>query len=295
MIIKAQIESTNVCNFNCPLCPRKSLKIPIKHMNFLLYKKILLNLKTVDWIDLTGWGEPLMHPKNFQMILAAKKLGKKVSLTTNASLLYGRIKNNILKSEIDFLTFSLDSIGNNNLTDHNNKLAIKNIRDFQKEKSKTKTKVQITLINQSQNELEKIVNFCAENNIGEITLCRLEEKIIPVKSKIVNEKKVFFKLRKFAKSKKISVEMYPYAYGKFPQNIGYKIAGRILYKNHCPKPRFSIYINVSGYTTPCCNLPHLKIGNATEEPLNKVLKSYKRKNFFKNENKICKNCRSILI
>ncbi len=295
MIIKAQIESTNICNFDCPLCPRKILKLPIKQMNFSLYRKVLFNLKKVNWLDLTGWGEPLSHPRIAEMISEAKKNGKKVSLTTNASLLRGQVLNNILKSKIDFLTFSLDSVSKNILTDHNKKTAIRNIGNFQKLKTQTKTKVQITLINQSQKELESIINFCAENGIMEVNLCRLEEKIVSGKKNIKDEEKVFYQLRKFAKTKKVSVKMYPYDFGKFPQNLGYKIGGKTLYKNRCPKPRFSIYINVNGQATPCCNLPHLEISDATKSPIGDILNSAKRKKFFKNEKKHCQGCRAMLV
>ena len=63
MPVFAQIEITNSCNLNCKMCPREFLKVPYKHMDYGLYKKIVDNLSGVYQVTLTGWGEPFYYDK----------------------------------------------------------------------------------------------------------------------------------------------------------------------------------------------------------------------------------------
>ncbi|HII72551.1 TPA: hypothetical protein HA265_07380, partial [Candidatus Woesearchaeota archaeon] len=71
----AQIEITNDCNLNCKMCPREFLKVPYKHMDMKVYKKVVDGLKGVHQLTLTGWGEPFYYDKILECVKYAKKKG----------------------------------------------------------------------------------------------------------------------------------------------------------------------------------------------------------------------------
>ena len=86
---KITIESGNVCNLRCPLCPtgqhdssaRKGF-IPLE-----LYKKILDEIgRYLRLIRLYNWGEPLLNKDLLPMIHYARKYGIDVKISTNLSL-----------------------------------------------------------------------------------------------------------------------------------------------------------------------------------------------------------------
>ena len=91
------VDTTRRCNLQCIGCRFHSpisKKSPfvgdtIMDIPFDLYKKLCDDLKTMgtNTIHLTGEGEPLLHPRIFDMISAAKGVGLHVILLTNGTLL----------------------------------------------------------------------------------------------------------------------------------------------------------------------------------------------------------------
>jgi len=86
---KITIESGNICNLRCPLCPTgqhdKSAKKGF--MPFDLYKKILDEIGShLSLIRLYNWGEPLLNKELLPMIRYAMKYGVEVKISTNLSL-----------------------------------------------------------------------------------------------------------------------------------------------------------------------------------------------------------------
>ena len=65
------VESTNICNLSCIMCPtgRKEQVRKKGYMDFDLFKSIVDQM--APWVQTTTlhiWGEPLMHPRLFDMI-----------------------------------------------------------------------------------------------------------------------------------------------------------------------------------------------------------------------------------
>ncbi len=105
-----EITLTNKCNSRCMMCP------PIVHsgkdiMSFELFKKICDESRNlgVEKMILTG-GEPLLDKGLFEKVKYAKKIGfRYIHMFTNGSLLNEANSLNIIKSEMDSLTISIDS------------------------------------------------------------------------------------------------------------------------------------------------------------------------------------------
>ena len=108
--IRLWIESTDICNLNCIMCPNKSLPKKKKGlMDIEFYKKIIDEVSSYTHdISLSHRGEPLIHPDIFYMIEYAKKKGLFVRLHTNATLLTIEKARKLLDSGLDLISFSFD-------------------------------------------------------------------------------------------------------------------------------------------------------------------------------------------
>ena len=105
-----QIEPTNHCNFACTTCPNPTYT-ERGLMEFSLYEGIIEEI--ADYaraIKLSYIGEPLLHPRIFDMIaLAKKKTHAHVYLFSNGSLLDRRAMVELKRSGLDHIVFSLDA------------------------------------------------------------------------------------------------------------------------------------------------------------------------------------------
>src|SRR3990172_1700346 len=84
------IESTNVCNLSCIMCPNgtSGMKRPKGYMDFELFKRIVNEMAPhVETTTLHIWGEPLLHPKIIDMISYCKAKSLPCEISTNATLL----------------------------------------------------------------------------------------------------------------------------------------------------------------------------------------------------------------
>jgi radical SAM protein with 4Fe4S-binding SPASM domain len=106
----ANFEITTKCNMSCAHCARRFLEREEKDMPVAAFQEILGILPHAYRITLVGLGEPLMHPRVDEIISAAKKSGRKVSLVTNAMLLDAEISDRLIDSGLDTLVVSIDTV-----------------------------------------------------------------------------------------------------------------------------------------------------------------------------------------
>ena len=108
--IRLWIESTNLCNLKCPMCPNDSIEPEKKgFMKLDLYKRIVDEIcDHAHDIYLHHRGEPLLHPDLFEMIKYANQKGLLTKLHTNATLLTEERSYKLLESGLDFVSFSFD-------------------------------------------------------------------------------------------------------------------------------------------------------------------------------------------
>lgn len=110
-----QIELMNYCNLKCRYCffQHRLDKINKKTMNVETFKNIVDKTIPVFNINCINFGtvEPFLHPKLFEMADYIKKSYPDIvfSMFTNGMLLNENIINNLLKYDINNITFSLDS------------------------------------------------------------------------------------------------------------------------------------------------------------------------------------------
>lgn len=123
------IEPTRFCNFKCFYCLHSTRGIkegelertgyPIKHMDFSMYEKILMDIKEFPEkpkrIVFSGLGEPLMNPDLPKMIERARELNiaERLDVLTNASLLTPELSEALIAAGTSRIQVSLQGLDSN--------------------------------------------------------------------------------------------------------------------------------------------------------------------------------------
>lgn len=108
--LRLWIEPTNFCNLRCVMCPNSSdREIKKGYLDMKLFKKVIdeASLFTYD-VNLDHRGESLLHPELMEMVKYAKSKGLYLRLNTNATLLTEEKSCQLIKSGLDFISFSFD-------------------------------------------------------------------------------------------------------------------------------------------------------------------------------------------
>jgi len=104
-----QVEVTTTCQARCKFCPRTLLKDSwiSRHIEWDDFIHVIPTVKKGVLVHLQGWGEPLLHPRLWDMARAVKQRQGKVSLTTNGLLLDEAASREICRIGFDFIAVSL--------------------------------------------------------------------------------------------------------------------------------------------------------------------------------------------
>src|SRR5437667_11099419 len=107
--IEITLESTAKCNLYCPMCPRHIYTFDNENMDLDLYKKIVQDCKDyVEFIWPYGIGEPMIHPKIFDMIRITHEAGIRTGMSTNATLMDDKRTDMLLDSGLDYVILAFD-------------------------------------------------------------------------------------------------------------------------------------------------------------------------------------------
>jgi len=108
---KIYIEPTNQCNIACRMCMRNSWDEPSGWMSSETFDAILENLENISPMPIVsfgGLGEPLAHPDFIDMVVRVKKLGGRVEMITNGTLLDERRSRQLVDGGLDMVWVSID-------------------------------------------------------------------------------------------------------------------------------------------------------------------------------------------
>ncbi len=107
-----QVEVSSVCNALCPYCVQACYKDHWEGglMDMRTFARLERGFSMADMVFLQGWGEPLLHPKFWQMVKRVKSSGVKVGFTTNGTRLDADNLSQLLNSGVDVMGLSLAGI-----------------------------------------------------------------------------------------------------------------------------------------------------------------------------------------
>jgi len=105
-----QIEPVGQCNLACKMCPvvLREEKPPA-FMGFEVFCSLLEQFPAMKQLHLQGLGEPLLHPRFFDMVRHAARRGIEVSTNSNLTALSERRAEACVKSGLARLHVSLDA------------------------------------------------------------------------------------------------------------------------------------------------------------------------------------------
>jgi MoaA/NifB/PqqE/SkfB family radical SAM enzyme len=108
-----QIEPVGQCNLRCQMCPIQFRQDgppfgPLAFMDFDVFTRILDQYGNISELHLQGLGEPMMHPRFFDMVAYASSRGISVSTNSNLTLLSTRRAERCVTSGLDLLHVSID-------------------------------------------------------------------------------------------------------------------------------------------------------------------------------------------
>lgn len=185
------VDVTEVCNLECIHCPhtefKKSKYYATRYLDPALNAKIVDEVREcgagkAQYIRYSSEGEPLIHPKGYDMIeYAARKSGVFVTLTTNGTIMNEKRTRRLLDSGVHMIDISIDAMtaetyakvrvkGDLNVTRANVLNLIAWIRQ-----SGSPTKVVVSFIEQPQNshEAEAFKCYWTEQGADSVVVRRL--------------------------------------------------------------------------------------------------------------------------
>ena len=110
---RVYLESTNVCNLDCIMCPT-GLHVDTRPKGYIewdLYTAVIDEIAPwVEAVVLHSWGEPLLHKRFMDMVRYAKARDIWVETSTNATLLTEAKSREILDAGLDRIYLSMDGL-----------------------------------------------------------------------------------------------------------------------------------------------------------------------------------------
>lgn len=107
------LDTGNVCNLRCPLCPTgyHGLQRPQSLMSLRTFEIVLRKIRSYAIeVILHNWGEPFLNPEILDMVRAAKRVGVGTTISSNLNLVQrgDDFLREVVESGLDHLTVSLD-------------------------------------------------------------------------------------------------------------------------------------------------------------------------------------------
>jgi|GEM_PF-377988 len=293
-----QIEVTNRCNMDCSMCPREDLDIELEHMDWDKFTAVVDQLQAKEDITLTGWGEPFLHPRIFQMIAHCKDRGHRVMITSNGLFTKPVIAEQILRSGLDALTFSIDRVEESASVaqGHNNNGVYQNIETVARMRKKggPSLRLQSTLHADCENDLYDVIHYAGKIGCEVVNVGRLDRKYAPDLKRpgIKEEERIFQNADRIARSQNVQLDWIQYSISKGVMRLAYRLLRKKLHRSgkYCLKTFDNAYISREGHVTPCCLLPQAKMGNMLDQNLEDIWQSDRFNDFRENYRETCGSC-----
>lgn len=110
-LARLYLEPTSRCNLECRMCFRTAHSDEQGHLSWEVFELLLSQIEDhphLESVVLMGYGEPLLHPRVSDMLLAFKDRGLRTELVTNGTLLEGSLARRLADGRLDRLIVSLD-------------------------------------------------------------------------------------------------------------------------------------------------------------------------------------------
>ena len=261
------IETTNICNLKCPLCPsgNGTLKRAKGYMEFATFKRIIDEIKDKAFmVILWNQGEPFLNKEFIKMVQYASEAKLFTLVSTNANVLPNAEQ--IVESGLDSIIVSFDGTTqetyNKYRVNGDLQLLKNNVKKLVEAKKKLKKKTplirqQFLVMKHNEHEIDEMKILAQDLSVD-----HLEFKT----AQIYQKEDIFNYLPQNPKYRRYKVS----------ENDDFELKYGI--KNRCSRIWTKPVINWDGELAICCfdkDITH-KVGNILTEPFSNI---WKNKNF----------------
>jgi len=255
-----QVETSFACNLACVMCPWRGLRTQSGGDGLMeegVWAALRPHLPSVAEVDLSGGGEPLLHPHLAEWIAEAKLAGCRAGFLSNGSLLDEASAAGVIAAGVDWIGLSIESARAE--TFHRIRRGAdfetfcRNVRRLTLRRADTVPHVLLNVVMMPSNidELEDIVRLAASLQVDRVNFKQCDvirseaEREFGLFAPKVNRairrhQKAVAKARKLAR--KLGIETT--AYGFVPDELPV-----------CDQdPRSSVFVRCDGQVSPCINL-----------------------------------------
>jgi MoaA/NifB/PqqE/SkfB family radical SAM enzyme len=176
------IESTNVCNLRCPLCPTGAgtLKRRPRMLKFEEFKKVVDSIGDYLYQIYFHWnGEPLLNKELWQMVEYAHKKRIGAAFDTNLNLLNKEEAKKLVLSGLDYLIMSIDGLSQETYVNYrvggDFEKVIENIKHivYWKRKLRMTTPLiiwQFLVFKHNLHEVDKVEDFAKHLGVDDVSI-----------------------------------------------------------------------------------------------------------------------------
>ncbi len=294
-----QIEVTNACNLNCAMCPHSFGEISQEDFPIGLFEELVQNNPPPKHLVLTGWGEPLMHRRFFEMVELSQKHwpAAKIRFTTNGILLNQENQRKIVEHNLAGITVSVDLWPERqSLSDEWRDIlhppspkALRNLIDYCSNEMLVETTpltLQSLLVHENYDDVKEWIEFAAQHAVASINLVRMQQYPNQAlkRPEWKDEQQMITDLICLGKERGVKVRSVN------QQNMLLRLATN--FDRTCLRTDDGVYITINGAITPCCNLRDYSIGDLgdSENAITTAWNSLKEQRFFCEQTSICGKC-----
>jgi MoaA/NifB/PqqE/SkfB family radical SAM enzyme len=289
-----QVEPVGQCNLRCQMCPIQFRRDgppygPPAFMGFETYTSLIDQFPALEHLHLQGLGEPLMHPRFFDMVRYAASRGTRVTTNTNLTLLNDRRAAECVESGLDHVYVSLDAASapvyeSIRLRSHYSRV-IANIERLVQTKAATGAGPGVSLVmvlmRRNLHELADLVTLAADLGISALNvqqLCHdfgestLPAHYAPMRDFVASEvlahvsgdevDSVFSEARFVAEQRGVLLRL--------PRLEGRTLPAGTPGSQRCDWPWTGAYVSYDGHAMPCCMIStpdRGSLGKIDEHPL----------------------------
>ncbi len=289
-----QIEPVGQCNLRCQMCSIQFRKDGPPHgppafMNYETYLSIIDQFTNLKELHLQGLGEPMMHPRFFDMVEYAAKRGIRVSTNSNLTLLNERRAERCVTSGLGYLHISIDGTNAESyerirVRAHFERVVanIERILAARKRLASEYPRLHMVMVIMRQNlhELPDLVRFAHRYSMESIFvqhLCHdfgessLPEQYLPMRAFIKEETLLEEDPRRIARyfeeacqvAQELDIDL------RLPRLRMRQHAPGTPGRQRCDWPWRGAYFSYQGYAMPCCMVStpdRINFGNVSEQP-----------------------------
>lgn len=289
---EVQVEITNRCNLRCPMCPRLVLGVPDEDMPAELFAALLPKLHATRILTLTGWGEPLAHPRLIELIGAANSALPRAEtrFTTNGYLMDEAFLDALGTVDVHQVTFSVDSAREEGgqAPGHPPReeiiARIERLLARRDDRGLPRVRVQTLMFKDGRADIETLLGRLSALDLDDVALVRLDTRFDPTLERPTwpEERALVRHLRDEGRRLGLPVSCVN------EQHLLMRLAGHG--DTHCLRLDNGIYINVRGQVTPCCLLHAHACGDLTRESLAEIWHGGAFQEFRDRQHIYCRGC-----